>query len=434
MRPDCSHAPRTLGPRGKMANRLETADARSKYRWLVISLWLCANLSGFMVLFIIGILLPVISEDLDLSPGEQGLLGSASHWGSIALAIPIALWTSRFGAKNLTTVTLALATACLFLQGWSPVFAVLLVARLAFGILMVAQQPARAFLTQQWFQAREVILVNGISNVFFGLIVGGGLAASPIILGAFGDDWRATFRAFGIMFGAFTLLWQLLGKERVTEEYRRQESSQEAGILRRTLSYRDLWICAFGFLGATMALAAFLSFFPTLMLESYDLSLRWSGGILALGVLVGGVSGLGISYLAAIKSKENVFLQGLGVLMLGSYVGMLLTGSIPALLALNFANGIAWGFFPILITVPFQLPGIRPREVAMALAFTIMATSLGSSLGPLITGFLQEPMGGLKPALFLVSFASLSLSLAGLTLRFGANRPRHQDVEVVHES
>ena len=433
MRPDGSHAPRTLGPREEMANRFESGDAPSKYRWLVISLWLWANISGFMVLFIIGILLPVISEDLDLSPGEQGLLGSAAHWGSIALAIPISLWTSRFGAKNLTTVTLALGTVCLFLQGWSPVFAVLLVARLAFGVLLVAQQPARAFLTQQWFRAREVILVNGISNVFFGLIVGGGLAAAPFILGAFGDDWRATFRAFGIMFGVLTLLWLLLGKERVTEEYRRLASSQEAGVLWRTLSYRDLWICAFGFLGATTVLAAFLSFFPTLMLESYDLSLRWSGGILALGVLVGGLTGLGISYWAAIKSKEKVFLQALGVLMTGSYVGMLLTGSIPALLALNFANGVAWGFFPILITVPFQLPGLRPREVAMALAFTMMASSLGSSLGPLITGFLQEPLGGLKPSLFLVSFAGLSLSLAGLTLRFGADRPRQENVEVVHE-
>ena len=416
-----------------MAISLESPDAPSKYRWLVISLFLWANLSGFMVLFIIGIFLPVISEDLDLSPGEQGLLGSASHWGSIALALPISLWSSRFGAKNITTVTLALGTVCLFVQGWSPVFAVLLVARLAFGIILVAQQPARAFLTQQWFRSREIILVNGLSNVFFGLIVGGGLAAAPFILGAFGDDWRATFRAFGIMFGVLTFLWLLLGKERLTEEYRRQESSQEPGVLRRTLSHRDLWICAFGFLGATTAMGAFLSFFPTLMLESYDLSLRWSGGILALGVLVGGLTGLGIGYLAAIKSKERVFLQGLGVLMVATYLGMLLTGSIPALLALNFANGVAWGFFPILITVPFQLPGIRPREVAMGLAFTIMASSLGSAVGPLITGFLQEPLGGLKASLFLVSFASLSLSVAGLTLRFGADRPRQGNVEVVQE-
>ena len=417
-----------------MSTRRESANIASNYRWVIMSLWLWGSVSGFMVLFIIGILLPVISEDLDLSPGEQGLLGSAAHWGSVALAIPLSLWTSRFGAKNLTTVTLALGTVCLFLQGWSPVFAVLLGARLVFGLLQMAQQPARAFLTQQWFRDREVILVNGLSNVVFGLVVGGGLASAPFILGAFDDDWRATFRAFGIMFGALTFIWFLVGKERVTEEYRRRQVAQEPGVLKRVLSYKDLWISAFGFLGATTAFSAFLSFYPTLMLDSYDLSLRWSGGILALGVFVGGLTGLGVGYWASIRSMERIFLQVLGVLMVGTYVGMLLTGSIPALILLTVANGIAWAFFPILITVPFHLPGIRPREVGIALAFLIMITSAGSSLGPLITGYLQEPMGGLKPALFLVSFVSLSLCVAGLMLRFGADRMRDGQVETVRES
>lgn len=113
-----------------MASRLETSGAPSNYRWVVMGIWLLSSVTGFMMLYTLGILLPVISEDLDLSPGEQGLLGSASHWGNIALAIPLTWWTSRFGAKRLTTVTLALGTACLFLQGWAPVFAVLLFGRL----------------------------------------------------------------------------------------------------------------------------------------------------------------------------------------------------------------------------------------------------------------------------------------------------------------
>ncbi|MCH8892575.1 MAG: hypothetical protein IIB32_03665 [Chloroflexi bacterium] len=101
---------------------------------------------------------------------------------------------------------------------------------------------------------------------------------------------------------------------------------------------------------------------------------------------------------------------------------MVLTGSVPALFFLNFLNGVAWAFFPILITVPFHLPGIRPRELAVAFTFTMMMTSVGTSLGPLITGFLQEAFGGLKPALFLISFASVSLVLAGSSLRFGSQR------------
>jgi len=402
-----------------MRSSLESADGPSNYRWVVMGLWLFSSVSGFMVLLTLGILLPVISDDMKLSPGQQGLLGSASHWGNIALAIPLSLWTSRVGAKKLTAVTLALATGTLFLQGWSPVFAVLLAGRLLFGVTLIAQQPARAFLTQQWFRTKEIILVNGLSNVLFGLVVGGGLAASPFLLSALGDDWRATFRAFGILLGTMTFLWLIFGKERLTEEFRQRQAAGQTGVLRGALRHRDLWIGGFGFVGVSMSFSAFLSFYPTMTLEYYDLSLRWSGAILALGVFVGGVTGLGVGYFASAKSKERVFLQALGVLMAGTYAAMLLTGSIPTLMVLSLFNGIAWAFFPILITVPFLIPGIRPRELAVALSFTIMMTSVGTSLGPLFTGFLQEATGDLRLSLFVVSFACLSLCLSGLTLRFG---------------
>jgi MFS family permease len=72
--------------------------------------------------------------------------------------------------------------------------------------------------------------------------------------------------------------------------------------------------------------------------------------------------------------------------------------------------------------VPFNLPGIRPRELAVAFAFTMAMTSVGTSLGPLFTGFLQEAFDHLKLALFIMSFTSVSLILAGSALRFGSQR------------
>jgi hypothetical protein len=60
----------------------------------------------------------------------------------------------------------------------------------------------------------------------------------------------------------------------------------------------------------------------------------------------------------------------------------------------------------------------------VAFAFTMMMTSVGTSLGPLFTGLLQEALSDLKTALFLLSFTSVSLILAGSTLRFGAQQER----------
>ena len=400
----------------------QSALVYSRYRWTVISVWLFSSVSSFMVLNTLGILLPAISADLDLSPSQQGLLGSASHWGNIALAIPLSWATSRLSPKWLTAATLTMATGCLFLQSFAPVFFVLLVGRLLFGITNIAQMPARALLTRQWFPAKEVIYVNGLSNVFFGLVVGGGLVAAPVILDLTDGDWRMTLRIFGLYFAGITTLWVILGRERTNEADQNVAVSQGLDVVKRALGHRDLWIGGLGFVGSTLSFGAFLAFYPTLMLEDFEISLRLTGAILALGVVVGGVGGIAIAWAASTSGREGLYLQILGTLMIGTNVGMVLTGSVPALFILSFFNGVAWAFFPILITVPFHLPGIRPRELAVAFTFTMMMTSVGTSMGPLITGFLQEALDDLKMALLLISFASITLVIAGGTLRFGAQR------------
>ena len=400
----------------------QPALSYSRYRWTVMVVWLFSSVSSFMVLNTLGILLPAISADLDLSPSQQGLLGSASHWGNIALAIPLSWATSRLSPKWLTAATLLVATGCLFLQSWAPVFIVLLAGRLMFGISNIAQMPARALLTRQWFPPREVIYLNGLSNVLFGLVVGGGLVLAPVILDLTNGDWRATLRIFGLYFAGITLLWTLVGRERTNVADQDVVAEKGLDVVKGALGHRDLWIGGLGFAGATMSFGAFLAFYPTLMLEEFDISLRLSGVILALGVVVGGIGGIGIAWAASTHGREGNYLQVLGILMIGTNLGMVLTGSVPALFVLSFFNGVAWAFFPILVTIPFHLPGIRPRELAVAFAFTMMMTSVGTSLGPLFTGYLQEGLDDLKMALFLISFTSISLILAGSTLRFRSQR------------
>ena len=389
------------------------------YRWVLICLYLVSNVSAQMVINTLGILLPSIAAGLGLSPSQQGLLGSAPFWSTIVLAIPIAWAGSRVSPKWLTAATLVGCALCLFLQSWAPVFAALLLGRLLFGIFTIAQQPARAMLTRQWFPLREVVLVNGLSNVFFGLVVGGGLALSPVILDLLGGDWRGTLRIFAFYYVALAMIWLIFGRDRVTDEFSSAQSQQLLPMLRSALSHRDLWLCGGGFAGATMAFSAFVSFYPTLMLEEYDVSLRVSGLALALDVVLGGIGGMAIGYYAAAWRKEGLFLQVLGILMVGSFLGMILSGSVVMIYAMSIINGVAWTFFPILITVPFNLRGIQPRQLAVAFSFTMMLISIGQALGPLFIGFLEEATGDLKLAMFIASFTPVSLVIAGTTLRFG---------------
>ena len=407
----------------------DSSEPLLAYRWVVMGIWLTASVSGFMIMSTIGILLPAISAEFGLSPFQQGMLGSAAYWGNLVLAIPLGWWTSRFAPKILTTATMVLGTLFLLAQALSPGFAVLILGRMAFGISVIARQPARAFLTQQWFPARQVVLVNSISNAMFGLVVGGGVAASPFILIALGDDWRATLLSFVALFAVMTILWIIFGKERVTSEYRARLAAQDASVLKGTLRYRDLWFGGLGFVGATTAWSGFLSFYPTLMLDNHQMPLFWSGGILALGIFMGGICGLGFGWVVMVSDRGRTILLATGATMAATFMAMTLTGSIPVLLALTFVNGIAWGFWPVLYSVPFHLPGIRPREVAVGLAFIQMMSSAGITLGPLATGLLQELTNDLGLSLAIVSFASLSLCMAGLVMRHGLSGSRRPERE-----
>ena len=399
-----------------MTGKEPPPEQAGSQRWVVLCTWFLAAVSGFMVLSTLGILLPAVSEELGISPSQQGLLGSAAYWGNLLLAIPLSWWTSRFGPKGLTTVTLVVGTLLIFAQAWAPTFWVLLAARLAFGVSIIAREPARALLIRQWFRPGEAVLANSVSNVLFGLVVGGGLLVTPIILGSLGDDWRVTLQIFGGFFALITVVWVVLGRERPTPEFSELNVPREAGLIKSAISHRDLWVAGFGFIGAVMAWSAFLSFYPTMMLDTYEIPLRWIGAILAMGVFVGGVAGLAIGYLVMTRDLRKGLLQVFGVLMALTYVGMTATGSMPLLMASSFANGIAWGFFPILYTVPFLLRGIRPREIAVAVAFLTVMTSLGFLLGPLATGFLQE-VTDLRTALQIVSLSAVSLTVTGMVLR-----------------
>lgn len=396
------------------------------HRWAVMGLWLTTSVAAIMMVIAMGILLPSITSEMGLTPTQQGFFGSSAFVGNLLLALPLSWWMSRYRPKMLTTVTLVSGAVLMAVQGWAPGFAVLLMARLGYGVCTLAREPARAILMQQWFHPREFIVVNSVYNALFGVVVGGGLLATPFILTSVGDDWRSVLYAFAAALTALTALWMVFGRERSVGSDPRQETRGEFDLLKRVLNYRDLWIAGFGFVGATMGWSAFLNFYPTLMLEESQVSLNWSGAILAVGIMVGGGAGIALSYLvtAVGPDRRKNTVQALGVTMAFSYLGMTMVDSVPALVIISAVNGVAWGFWPILNSVPFYLPGIRSRDVAVALSLVMTLASLGVVLGPSLTGVLQEQFGDLRSALRVVSFAPLSLTVAGTLLRIRTDTPQ----------
>ena len=398
----------------------EKIPEAGSYRWVVICAFVACNTAGFLIANTIGILLPSITNEISLSPTEQGILSSAPFWANLTLMIVVSWWTSRYRPKLLVSVTMLLGALFLFVQGWAPTFLALFLGRLAFGVTMISREPARSLLIRQWLPQRETNMSGGISNLFFGIIVSGGLLLTPAILNYFDGNWRPTMNTFGAFFLVLGVIWQILGKERNTVKTLVTEpvgtSASEFSLVKKAFSFREIWIAGIGFTGAMMAFSSFNSFFPTMALNFYDVSLSGSGLISAMYVLPGGFSGVIVAYyLKGVRGRAPILALA-GIIIASTYCAMTITGLYPLLIIFAVLNGIGWGFFPILYMVPFHLRGVQPREIAIAVAVVMSIANLGSSVGPALAGYMQESLGSLQISLRIISLAPLTLVIAAVLL------------------
>ena len=399
-----------------------------RHRWAIMGLWLLSSVAGFMMVISVGLLLPSISADLGLTPTQQGFYGSAAFLGNLFLTLPISWWVSRYRPKILTTVTFTLSSALMFVQSWSPNFAILLLGRLGFGVSTLAREPARVLLMHRLFTPREFMIVSSVYNLLFGLVVGGGLVLTPLILSRVEDDWRSVLFTFAATLAVLTVLWTILGSDGDDDAEPDQPDADEGdgrlGIIKRVLGYKELWIAGAGSMGTTMAWSAFVNFYPTLMLNEYEVSLNWTGLLLAIGIATGGPSGVALSRVVPMVSggRRRNILQLIGVTMVVTYLAMTITDSIPLLIVITLISGLAQGYWPVLNSLPFYLPCIRPRESAVALSFMMTLGTFGVATGPALVGALQERLGDLRLAMMIISFAPILLAISVSFIHIRADR------------
>ena len=397
-----------------------------KYGWVVISLWLIATMFGFIMIFTLGLLLPSIAEELNLSPGMQGILGSSAFLGQAMLAIPMAWWTSRFNPVAVITSTIVLGALLLVLQGWSPSFAVLLIGRFAFGIALVTMEPPGAKLIYQWFPINKILFVNAIQNAVFGFLMAIGVMLTPVLLEAL-NDWRLLLYLAGAAYGFIAIVWVLLGRQNKNplESGKTEEENAKfypATPVIKVLLHKDLVLTCIGFAAAAVVFSSFNTFFPTLANDK-GISLGWSGIILAVNFITGGILGLIMSRYFGKMPYANLVMVILIIVMIVSYTLITLTDNRATLLILVIFTGISGAYFPILYTEAFKLKGVTINRIPIAVATVMAAFGLGLFIGPLITGFLEQTTGDLQLAMIVAAQFGVLLLPAGILIRFTNDPP-----------
>lgn len=180
--------------------------------------------------------------------------------------------------------------------------------------------------------------------------------------------------------------------------------------------HRELWLACAGPLGTMAVWTAFGTFWPSYMHQTHSLPLTTLGLVFGLISLGQAPAGLCFGYLASRWGVGRGILMGCGVVMALFSMVLLLTTSVPLLLLAGTMVGLSWGYVPIVTTIPYKLPGVTPREIAVAMSLLSSMFALGGTVGPVVAGVLVELTGSAFLGLALMCLWPLLLTAIGFGL------------------
>ena len=397
--------------------------------WAILLLFRAQGSSVILVSYTFGLFLPFISEDLHISPLEAGLLQGVWWVTSALVALPAGAWFSKFRPIPLVLVSLLLGFPFLFLQGLATSFVVLMLARFFFIGFHVITIPARTLLLQQWVAPRQYAMVNSVGLSQHSIILAIAVSTSALLITGLGS-WRLAYIILGGLFVAQTLAWTMIARERTAPAQNLQErvEQQEEKPLRALRVYPQAWLLAGTMFGLSATWTAMVTFLPTLWLEERGVPLILGGpllGFLYYGLIPAGLLG---GYLARHVRKRYLLLAVPALLNTGLGLAIVLTAS-PLLLAFLITGlGIVWIATPAMQVLPFEFPGITPREVAVVTSLVVTFMGLGFAAGPVVTGLVAELTGSLQTGLIALCL------ITGLGIVTGLLYPGESKLEAIPES
>ena len=235
--------------------------------------------------------------------------------------------------------------------------------------------------------------------------------------------WRETFFIWSMISFGLTIVWMIVGSERVTEEYAARARSETSSPLNALRNYKQLWIMGMGMGGSMAGQAGFQNFWPTLAEDELGLTPAFAGLALGATTFAAAPTDFLANAIPTLIRRRTLVLMVCGVTSIVSLTGMVYATSSPVVLALAVAKGFSFAFFPVLMIMVFLIPGIKPREIGIGMSF--METSIwgGSAIGPILVGGLQQLTDNLQTALLVSGFLPVFLLVAAAMLAMRDRAP-----------
>ncbi|PTF47707.1 MFS transporter [Staphylococcus epidermidis] len=347
--------------------------------------------AGFMAWSIISPLMPFISQDVDISPGQISVILAIPVILGSVLRVPFGYLTNIVGAKWVFFWSFIVLLFPIFLLGQAQSPGMLMLSGFFLGIggaifsVGVTSVP-------KYFSKDKVGLANGIYGVGnIGTAVSSFCA--PVLAGAIG--WQNTVRSYLIILSIFAILMFFLG-DKNEPKVKIPLMAQVKDLSKNyKLYYLSLWY--FITFGAFVAFGIFLLNFLVdhFSIDKVDAGIR-SGIFIALATFlrpVGGVIGDKFNAVQALIIDFVIMIIGALILSLSSHIVLFTIGCLAISICAGIGNGLIFKL----------VPSYFSKEAGSANGIVSMMGGLGGFFPPLVITFVTSITGSSHLAFFFLA-------------------------------
>lgn len=372
-----------------MAAEADTSIQVHPYRWALIGALVLCSTALIWYGFTIGVLLPDISDDLGLRPAQEGWLSSAFYFGQLLLTLPVTAWLARYQPLRTMGIVYALTVVLLFMAAVAPWYWAQVGVRFALAFAYVALNPVRTLIVARWFSRDEIPKVMSVFNSGFGVIQTVAFWSSGALLTVLGG-WRAIVWLLTALAAAGMLAWMAVSRGAPPPASNEDFEGSGGGSMRRVLRTRQVWLLCLIGTGGALTWSAYLTFWASFAEDDLGLSSSMTGivlGFSAFAIIPGSL--LAVWALRMARSRR-LFLTVVTLAQVPLFGLWALVDNPVALVVIGFFQGLSWMYFPIMLSIPFDIEGFDSGDVALATGMFFVANALALTAGPALSGIAAE--------------------------------------------
>jgi ACS family D-galactonate transporter-like MFS transporter len=410
----------------------------SRVRWFVAIACAIGLAINYIDRSAISVALPFMTDDLSLSPAQQGLILSAFSWSYALMQIPAGRLIDRFGERIMFGASVLVWSAFTGLTAVASSFGMLMGLRLGLGVGEAGAYPSSAKTVSRWFPRRERGRATSVYDS--GARIGSAIA-TPVIAGIIAVwGWRAVFVIAFVLGALWTAGWWALYRH---PQHLRQVNDAEMAVINedraaatssatterpmalgQLLRHRTVWAMMLGFFCVNFMVTFFLTWFPSYLVNErgFDLlKLGIFGSIPPIAAILGSwIGGLTGDYLLArgwsvTRVRKTCLVTGM---LLCSVISLAAVAP-EAWQALTLMS-VSYAAAAFTIVTIWCLPtDVAPTGTVASLGGTQnFFSNIGSALSPIVIGALYGATGTFQAPLLLAGGVAVAGALIfGLMLR-----------------